>query len=295
MNPQPAVIVVGSVNMDLVFTGLAALPQPGETVPASAYRTLPGGKGANQASAAAGLGADVHLVACVGDDDLGDAALADLAARGVGLGHVGRTEGATGVAGVLIDRSGENVVIVAPGANAALGPDSVAAADPFTGREVVVVACLEVPIETVLAWARVAREHGWTFILNPAPARELPNELLDLTDIVTPNATELASLATAADLVARGIRAVVVTRGGEGVDVTTADGTEHVPPFAVDVVDTTGAGDAFNGALAAALAEGQELRDAVAFAAAAGALATRRVGARDALPSREEVLALRSA
>ena len=290
--PAPGlVIVVGSVNMDLVFTGLTALPRAGQTVSAAGYETLPGGKGANQASAAAAAGARVELVARVGSDSLGDAALSDLGSRGIGLTGTSRVDGPTGVAGVLIDEAGENVVIVAPGANAQLGPDSVADVE---ASRVVVLACLEIPLPTVLAWARTSRERGWTFILNPAPARELPAELLALVDVITPNQTELQALGDAGQLVAHGIGAVVVTLGAEGAQLHTASGTVHQPAYPVDVVDTTGAGDAFNGALAAALAEGQALADAVAFAAASGALATRRVGARAALASRDELLALLS-
>lgn len=290
--PAPGlVIVVGSVNMDLVFTGLQSLPRAGQTVSATGFETLPGGKGANQASAAAAAGARVELVARVGSDSLGDAALSDLQARGIGLAGTSRVDGPTGVAGVLIDEAGENVVIVAPGANAALGPDSAAGIDE---HRAVVLACLEIPLPTVLAWARLARERGWTFVLNPAPARPLPPELLQLVDVITPNQTELAALGNPQKLLEQGIGAVVVTLGAEGARLHTASGTVHQPAYPVHVVDTTGAGDAFNGALAAALAEGQALLDAVAFAAASGALATRRVGARSALASRDELLALLS-
>lgn len=288
--PEPGpVVVVGSVNMDLVFTGLSALPAPGQTVGASDYQALPGGKGANQASAASAAGARVELVARVGDDELGAAALRDLSERGVGLHSTEVVPGATGVAGVLIDQHGENVVIVAPGANATLGPDSAQHPDL---EHAVVLACLEIPLPTVLAWARLCRERGGTFVLNPAPARPLPPELLGLVDVLTPNETELAALGDAGQLLELGVGAVVVTLGAAGVRLHTAAGTIERPAYPVEVVDTTGAGDAFNGVLAAALAEGRALPDAVDLAAAAGALATRRVGARAALAGRDELLDL---
>ena len=173
-----SVIVIGSINMDLVFTDLDHLPEPGETVRSRTFAIMPGGKGANQASASARLGTDTRLVARVGDDDLGTQALADLSAAGLDVSLVARVGGATGVAGVLIDRTSENVVIVAPGANAELTADTVAAAPELD--HAVVLACLEIPMDTVLAWARLARQRSWTFVLNPAPAQPLPDELLPL-------------------------------------------------------------------------------------------------------------------
>ena len=295
LTPAPqdgTVIVVGSINMDLVFAGLPVLPTPGQTLSARNFETLPGGKGANQASAAAAVGADVQLIGAAGTDSLGDAALADLAARGVGLAHVKRVLEPTGVAAVLIDNSGENIVIIAAGANATVEQSSVTAAETVASRNVVVLACLEVPVDTVLAWARVSRERGWTFILNPAPAQTLPVELLELVDVITPNETELAPLGSAAELLARGIRAVIVTLGGDGARLHTTSGEHHQAAFPCVPVDTTGAGDAFNGALAAAIAEGQSMENAVEFAAAVGALATEKVGARNALATRAEAVAL---
>ena len=295
LTPAPRdgiVIVVGSINMDLVFAGLADLPIPGQTVSARNFQTLPGGKGANQASAAAAVGARVQLIAAAGIDSLGDAALVDLAARGVGLQHVKRVQEPTGVAAVLIENSGENIVIIAAGANATVAPSSVTAAETLELHNVVVLACLEIPVDTVLAWARVSRERGWTFILNPAPAQSLPVELLELVDVITPNETELAPLGTAAELLARGIRAVIVTLGEDGARLHTASGEHHQAAFACVPVDTTGAGDAFNGALAAAIAEGQSIQHAVEFAAAVGARATEALGARNALPTRADAVAL---
>jgi ribokinase len=300
-----AVIVVGSVNMDLVFTGIPELPTPGQTVTSGSFVIMPGGKGANQASAAAHLGATVEFIAAIGTDDLGDQAFADLEKSGVGLAHVARVDTSTGVAAVLIEDSGENIVIVTPGANGTLrAEDAPAIAATFTHERAVVLACLEVPVEVVTAWSRIAADRGWTFILNPAPApaAPLPAELLANTSIITPNETELAALAQGATpedavaaLHAAGVPTVIVTRGGDGADVF-VDGVElhHQNAYPATPVDTTGAGDAFNGALAASLASGSGIRDAVSIAAAAGALSTRRVGARDALATAEEVAELRA-
>ena len=293
--PTP-VIVVGSVNMDLLFTGLAAIPKPGQTVTSETFRIVPGGKGANQAAAAARLGADVKFVASVGTDQLGDEAWAALESAGVSLEHVTRVDEPTGVAAVVVDRAGENSIIINPGANAMVrGADAAAIAERYAGSPAVVLACLEVPIETVTAWARIAKSNDWTFILNPAPvpAEALPAELLALVTIITPNDTELDQLGSIADLHVAGIPTVLVTRGGDGADLDrVGEAPHHQDVFPTTPVDTTGAGDSFNGALAAALAEGQPLTEALRFAAATGSLSTRAVGARDGLPSRAEVDAL---
>jgi ribokinase len=287
------VIVVGSVNMDLLFTGLAAIPKPGQTVSSETFRIVPGGKGANQAASAARLGATVPFVAAVGSDELGDQAFAALEAEGVVLDHVLRVSEPTGVAAVVIDTSGENSIIINAGANArVLGADAAAIAARYTGSPAVVLACLEVPVDTVTAWARIAHANDWTFILNPAPApaEALPAELLGLVDILTPNETELEALGSVESLQEAGVGTVIVTRGGDGADLHAAGAPlHHQPAFPAAPVDTTGAGDSFNGALATALAEGLDLPAALEFAAATGALSTRAVGARDGLPTRAEV------
>jgi len=288
------VIVVGSVNMDLVFTGLSALPLPGETISGRDFVVMPGGKGANQASAAATLGATVQFVAAVGTDAFGTQAADDLATRGVALDHLKRVDAATGVAAVLIDDSGENSIIIAPGANAHVAAADARAIAQMMDGAAVVLACLEVPLETVLEWSRIASERGWTFILNPAPAQALPAELLANTTILTPNETELAVLGTVDGLHAAGVDTVIVTRGGDGASLYRQGEPEHLQPaYDVQTVDTTGAGDAFNGALATSIAAGESYEDALAFAAAVGALATTALGARAALPTRVQVDAFR--
>ena len=286
------VIVVGSVNVDLVFADLEHLPAPGETVRSSGFATLPGGKGANQASAAAKLGAAVSLVARVGTDDHGDLALAALDGDGVDLALTARIDGATGVAAVLVDDRGENVVVVAPGANATLGPDSIG--DAPDAEHAVVLACLEVPTDTVLAWSRLARARGWTFVLNPAPAQLLPDELLANVDVLTPNESELVAVGrTVEELLDAGVGAVVVTRGARGAELHRRGRPVHAQPsFDVHAIDTTGAGDAFNGGLVAALSQGLDLEHTLEWGCAAGALTTTGLGARAAQPVLADVVAL---
>ena len=286
------VIVVGSVNVDLVFTALEHLPAPGETVQSSGFTVLPGGKGANQASAAAKLGGAVSLVARVGTDDYGDLALAELQRDGVGLALTARVDGPTGVAAVLVDEQGENAVVVAPGANARLEPDSAGAA--LDAEKAVVLACLEVPVDAVLAWSELARSRGWTFVLNPAPAKALPDELLANVDVLTPNESELVGMGrTVEELLDAGVGAVVVTRGARGAELHRSGRPVHEQhAFDVHAIDTTGAGDAFNGGLVAALSQGLDLEDALQRGCAAGALTTTGLGARAAQPALAEVVAL---
>ncbi|RKS73975.1 ribokinase [Motilibacter peucedani] len=288
------VVVVGSVNADLVVA-LERIPRAGETLTASGLERRQGGKGGNQAAAAARLGGDVRFVGRVGDDAEGAAARAALEDDGVDCAALLPTAGEpTGTALVLLEGDGENAIAVVPGANARLSPDDVAGAlAPLPGEHVVVLACLEVPVETVHAAARAARQRGWGFVLNPAPAQPLPAELLALVDVLTPNEHELGLLSPggAPALLEAGVGAVVVTRGAAGADVVTAQGQEHHDAYAVagGPVDTTGAGDAFSGTLAWALAAQRPLGDAVEQACAAGALATRAVGARAALATAAEV------
>jgi ribokinase len=289
------VIVVGSVNVDLVVR-VPRLPGPGETVSEGSFSRGPGGKGGNAAVAAARLGADTSMVGCVGDDDFGEAAREDLESGGVDCTWLGTSSAPTGVAQIIVDGAGENLIAVASGANRDLGAGF--AADAVRGlasQGAVVMANLEIREETVLAAAKAARAAGCRFLLNPAPARELPDELLGLCDVLTPNQHELGLLgrASAEELLAAGAGAVVVTRGGEGAEVRVAGEEPRLQQaFAVDVVDTTGAGDAFSAALAWSLADGQALDEAVRRAAAAGGLATQALGARAALPTCSELDAL---
>jgi ribokinase len=279
------VVVVGSVNADLVVA-VDALPGPGETVAGGRFARWGGGKGANQAVAAARLGASVALVGAVGDDAFGDDALRELAAEGVDVSGVARVGAPTGVALIVVDASGENQIAVASGANAAV---TVPAA-PF--KDAIVLLGHEVPDAAVVAGAEAGGRH---VILNPAPARDIDPCVLAVRPILTPNASEAAQLtgerdpeAAARALAARTGAPVLVTLGADGALLLDGD-AERIPAPRVDAVDTTGAGDTVNGALAAELAAGRELRDAVRFALAAAALSTTAEGARGGMPRREEV------
>jgi ribokinase len=274
------------------------LPGPGETVLGGDLVTAQGGKGANQAVAAARLGGQVTFVARLGRDAFGDAAAAALAAEHLNLTYLGRDETApSGVGLIVVAPDGQNQIAVAPGANLRLTPEHVAQAAPaFDGARVVLLQ-LENPLATVLAAALAGRERGATVILNPAPAQPLPDEIWPLVDVLTPNETEAALLAggaeppeAAARLLARGVGTVLVTLGAAGVIVAQpGEPVQMVPAFKVQAVDATAAGDAFNGALAVALARGDPLAGAVRFAQAAGGLATTRLGAFPSLPRPAEV------
>jgi ribokinase len=279
------VVVVGSVNADLVVA-VEALPGPGETVAGGRFARWGGGKGANQAVAAARLGASVALVGAVGDDPFGDDAVRELAAEGVDVSAVARAGAPTGVALIVVDEAGENQIAVASGANAEVKVEGAS----FAGA--VVLLGHEVPEAAVIAGA----EAGGRVILNPAPAREIPARVLAAHPILTPNASEAAQLtgerdpeAAARALAARSRAPVLVTLGADGALLLDARDVERIPAPRVDVVDTTGAGDTVNGALAAELAAGRGLRDAARFALAAAALSTRAEGARGGMPRRDEV------
>jgi ribokinase len=294
------ILVVGSANVDFTIAA-PRLPTPGETVTDGTLLVNHGGKGANQAVAARRLGADVRLIACVGRDASGAAIRAALAGEGIGVDGVAETEtAATGTALIVVDSAGRNQITVAPGANRALTVNDVRGrvAD-FTWAEVVVCQ-LEIPLACVAAALTLAREHGATTVLNPAPVPSTQVDVLPLVDYLTPNAGEAERLsgivvrapgdAARAAQVLRdaGVRTVIVTLGEEGAWAQGAE-TQRVPAFAVQAVDTTAAGDAFNAGLAVALAEGRMLREALTFASATAALTCTRRGAQASLPVRAEV------
>lgn len=279
------VVVVGSVNVDLVVR-IDHLPRPGETVTGGSFHRGPGGKGGNAAAAVARLGARARIVGLVGPDDLGEAARRDLAAAGVDVGSLGTGRSPTGVASILVDAGGRNAIAVAPGANAELSAEQVREALSAIDRAVV-VANLEIPDEAVSAASDVARERGWPFVLNPAPARPLPEGLS--SEVVVANELEAEALG----LPGRLSGATIVTRGAQGADLHRPGRPVHRQAgFAVDVTDTTGAGDAFVAALAWSVLEDAPLERGVRLACAAGALACRALGARAGLADRAEVEAL---
>ncbi len=304
MDRKPKVTVVGSCNIDLVVRA-PRIPAAGETILGGPFFTGPGGKGANQAIGAARLGADVTFVAKLGRDAFGDQAAANLEREGVRLDYVQRTaKAATGVAFIVVDDAGENTIIVASGANAQLTSADVDSAGPALVGADVALFQLESPLATVIHAASMARAAGVKVVLNPAPGRRLEAELLATVDVLTPNETEMQLITempvetltqielAARTLLVQGVKTVVVTLGAKGALAVTQAGARYVPAYKVEVVDTTGAGDAFNAALAAALAESQPLVDAVAFANAAAALQVTKNGATPAMPRRAEVEAL---
>jgi ribokinase len=288
----PRIVVVGSANMDLV--GLAErLPQPGETVLGDDFVMTPGGKGANQAIAAARAGGHAVFLGAIGSDAFGVTLNARLTAAGVDTGHIRTSYGPSGVAVIMVDRAGENSILVAPGANNAFTDLTETEQHIIAGGDVLLCQ-QEIPVGTVVAACRAARAGGTRTILNAAPARELPPELLADVDLLVVNEVEAQAITGSDDpdmgallaLVPR----VVLTLGGSGSHYADRDGRDaHVPAFPVEPTDTTAAGDAFTGALAVAWGEGRDLLEAVRWANAAGAACVRKLGASNALPTRTEI------
>jgi ribokinase len=278
------------------------IPAPGETVLGGQFVMVPGGKGANQAVAAARLGAQVTFIARLGQDAFAEASLQNFAAAAIDTSFIVRdAEAASGVALIFVDTGGENAIAVAPGANARLSPEDVDRAEEAIARADVLLLQLEMPIATVEHAIAVAKRHARRVVLNPAPAQPVSDGLLSQVDILTPNETEAAMLLgdsaaglagitpTAEALLAKGVGAVIVTLGKEGAFVVEPGGSYHVPGKRVTAVDTTAAGDTFSAALAVAWAEGRELRAAVEWANAAAALSVTRRGAQSSLPTRAEL------
>jgi ribokinase len=281
-----AVLVVGSANLDLVAT-TARIPAPGETVMGSGYAEHPGGKGLNQAVAAARAGAATAFVGALGDDAAGATLRDVLDEAGIDATHTATFgDVPTGRALITVSDTGENSIVVVPGANARVVADGLPT--PFPAAEVV-LAQLEVPVEAVGAALRAGRAVGATTILNPAPARSLPDDLLAVCDVVVPNEHEVDLLGGPGHLLALGVRAVVVTLGARGAELHQPSGVTAIAPFAVDPVDTTGAGDTFCGSLAAAIASGASLVEALQRASVAAAISTTRHGAVPSIPTAAEV------
>ena len=304
----PKIIVVGSSNTDMIVMA-PHIPVPGETVLGGKFLMAAGGKGANQAVAAARLGAAVTFITRVGQDVFGEQALAGFRREGLDARYVVTdSQAASGVALIVVDAGGENVITVAPGANARLAPDDVRPAWPAMVAADVLLLQLEIPLAAVQVAAEMAHRAGARVILNPAPApsQPLPAELLACVTVLTPNESEARLLSgipvvdrssaeqAAGWLLEQGVGAVIVTLGARGALIVTSEYQQFVPGFPVEVVDTTAAGDAFNGGLAVALAEGQSVADAARFASACGALAATRMGAQPSLPTADAVAAFLS-
>ena len=301
MKTAGKLVVLGSINADHILN-LESFPTPGETVTGHHYQVAFGGKGANQAVAAGRSGADIAFIACTGDDDIGERVRRQLERDRIDVAPVRAVNAqSTGVALIFVNAEGENVIGIHAGANAALSVEQVEAEKARIAGAQALLMQLESPLESVLAAAKIAHQHQTTVVLNPAPARDLPDELLSLIDIITPNETEAEKLTgirvendddaakAARVLHEKGIGIVMITLGSRGVWVSHDGQGCRVPGFKVQAVDTIAAGDTFNGAFVTALLEGTALDEAIRFAHAAAAIAVTRKGAQPSVPWREEI------
>ncbi|TCM92888.1 ribokinase [Paenibacillus sp. BK033] len=297
---RPKLVVIGSLNMDIVVE-TNAYPQVGETITGQRVRFIPGGKGANQAVAGARLGADTVMIGAVGDDAFGEELLGSLRKDGVDIAGVKRVKGtASGIASIYV-AEGDNSIVVVPGANGLVEPADIDRNEDKLKEADLVLLQLEIPVQTVLYAARKAKALGKLVVLNPAPAQQLPEELFGLVDYFTPNRTELSGYANrSADgeslepairrMMELGAAHVVTTLGASGSAYLDGEGKlVRINGYKMPVVDTTGAGDCYNAALAVALASGRDLRDAVDYASMASALAVTKFGAQTGMPTEEEV------
>jgi len=290
------ILVVGSIRMDLVVR-VPHPPAPGETVLGGDFETFPGGKGANQAVAAARMGAEVTMVGRVGNDDFGNTLIQGLVDNNVKTTHVVKDhEAASGVALIAVAEDGENLIVVASGANMALSVEDIHKAVDLMRETDLLLMQLESPLDVVSAAVALAHAHQIPVVLNPAHAQPLSKTLLASVDVLTPNENELALL-TGEDDIEKGVQSlrewgvktVVITLGSKGARVVNDSVDQFLPAYQVSAVDTTATGDAFNGALAVALAEGKPVLEAVHYGIAAGALAATKMGAQPSLPTRSAV------
>ncbi|GIV05079.1 MAG: ribokinase [Fimbriimonadales bacterium] len=293
---RPRILVVGSANIDLVVP-VPSIPAPGETVLGGTLQLIPGGKGANQAVAAARLGAEVRFIGRIGNDEFGRRILQNLQREGIDVRFVYCDHDApSGVALIAVADQGQNSIVVAPGANMRLSvADVESASEAFEDADAVVVQ-LEIPIEAVETAARLARQHGARLILNPAPARQLPQTLYPLIDYIIPNETEGRQLTGATEVATiietlrkRGCQDVILTLGERGVAYHFHEALQQAPAYSVSAVDTTAAGDAFVAGFAVALCEGRPMSEAVDFGQRVASITVSRWGAQSALPYRGEL------
>lgn len=294
-------VVLGSVNADHVLQ-VASFPRPGETLHGHSYCVIPGGKGANQAVAAARLGADIAFIASVGDDSFGHQMLETFANEGMNTEAVMVEKNMpTGIAMIQVAATGENSICISAEANACLTAERIKPHHALIANANTLLMQLETPIETIEAAATIAKQSGTKVVLNPAPAQPLTDDLLQLVDMITPNETEaelltgikvedMASAQQAADaLHAKGIKCVMITLGSKGVWISQDGKGQQVEGFRVDATDTTGAGDTFNGAFLTGLQAGRKIDDAIRFAHAAAAISVTRMGAQTSIPHLSEV------
>ncbi len=299
---KPHLVVVGSLNMDLVVQA-PRIPKPGETVSgAGDLKLIPGGKGANQAYGSAMLGADVAMLGRVGNDAFGETLVQNLNKVKVDTRFITRDpDAATGIALIVVEESGQNIIVVSPGANRRVSPEDVTQGESVIRSADVLLLQLEIPLNVVIRAVELAKLHGVITVLNPAPAQPLPTELLTLIDVLIPNETEAAILSScetnteeeiqqaAAALRRSGAKTIIMTLGSRGALLITENVFSHFPAFPIDPVDTTAAGDAFVASFSIALAEGRSLQEAVRYGNAAGALACTKLGAQPSLPNRSEL------
>lgn len=291
-----SIVVIGSINMDLVVRA-PRHPQPGETILGTDFQTFPGGKGANQAAAAARLGGQVQMIGRVGMDAFGNSLCENLKKDGVDTSFVLPTEGvSSGVALITVNEVGQNNIVVVPGSNSRLSPEDIRSAEEAFEAASTVLLQLEIPVETVTEAVRLAKKHGTRVILNPAPAQALSPSLLRQVDILIPNENELALLTGmqpilvgAESLKSIGLGCLIVTLGSKGVLVLEGNEHLHILAHEVHVVDTTAAGDAFVGAFAVALSEGKPILEAATWGNAAGAMSVMVAGAQPSLPQRKSL------
>ncbi|NPV53842.1 MAG: ribokinase [Firmicutes bacterium] len=298
---KPRITVLGSMNMDLVVKVQGA-PRPGETVRSEDFKMVPGGKGANQAVGAARLGAEVHMVGRVGDDIFGETLIQNLKAAGVDAGRVRKDpEAGSGLALITVDATGQNSIVVALGANNRVSPEDVDSARDLIETSDALIMQLEIPIEIVIYATQIAAGKGVPVILNPAPARPVPDELIKGAAFLIPNESEASLLSglavegrdeaaeAAMRLLQRGARNVIITLGEKGALVANPGVSEFIAAYEVDAVDTTAAGDTFIGAFAVAYLKGSPVMDAARYASAAASISVTRLGAQASMPTAGEV------
>ncbi|MBM7622546.1 ribokinase [Sporohalobacter salinus] len=292
------ILVIGSMNMDLVVQA-ETYPQAGETILGSSFDQIPGGKGANQAVAVGRLEGDVGFIGACGNDDFGDKLLTNLNQAGVNIDNIFRTDINTGIAAITVEESGENRIIVVPGANHELTPTKINSLEDRIGQAEVILLQLEIPLETILHIVDLAENYQTKVILDPAPAQKLPEGLYSKVDYILPNEGELDTLidcyeGTSRDekietLLNLGVKKVLLTCGSKGVSLYTKEQQKDYPAVTVEVVDTTAAGDAFAGAFAYGLQQGWNEDRSIKFASQIAALAVTKLGAQSSLPKKREV------